>query len=700
MKTQCLLSCLLGTMLVVGCSGGPTSPEDPSSLDPASGNLVLASEKSSLASPDASTQSRKEWFKALRHVAVPKDGCFKASYPSTTWVEIPCTTPPVPDVSPPSDAPSPQDIGSGNDYAACANSTCGGTGSSLIAEGAGSFMNVSDVTSEMEFVPNNYSLQLNSNNFTSSQITKLCNGNQACASAQGWEQFVYTNTQADSAPGFGAQATAFIQYWLLNWNTTCPAGWSPRTGTQAKCMLNGPVVSPTVPGSQPITNLANLSLTGSAGSSDQLWFYDGDGTGYTTAAQGSILGLNTGWNWAEFGIYGNGNGSEACFNSGASFTTNVDIVTTAPTTPYCALINYHPGQGGQTAETNNLQPITCTPGVLEPGIGYIQITDIYPQTCKPGLGTYPPVAMEANAAGGYNLYTESYSSYGSVNQGLGMSKGTVPSLAVVPSNQQELEIAFQANTGDLWVEETDVTGHFVEAGDRGAGSAMCPFSSPSITVQSGGSLVIAYQGMNHDLWLEKNGAGSGSDQSLGMAPETSPSVGVLPNGQIVTAFQANTGYLYVQQNGLAYNLGAAMNTQMDSGTSPSLAVDPSGGYAIVFQSSTNYLYKVLVGSSPSNFDYENVGFGMQWGTSPSVTYNGTTLHWAFQANTHNLWVDSTDQTLPMNQFASPTILPLPGAGLGGFEVAYQASNNDLWLDLSNASPKGYDMYLGMYYVGD
>jgi hypothetical protein len=581
MKTRCSLSCLLGTMLMVGCSGGPTSPEDPTLLDPASGKLMAASEKSSLASPDASTQSRKEWFKALRHVAVPKDDCFKAAYPSTTWVAIPCTTPPVPDVSPPSDAPMPYNLGGGEDYAACANSTCGGTGSSLIEEGEGAFTNVSGVTSEMEFWPNNYSLQLNSNTFTSSQITTLCNqqpNSGKCAGATGWEQFAFTNTQADSALGIGANASAFIQYWLLNWNTTCPTGWFPAKGSQPKCRKNGPAVSPTVPGQQPITNLANLEVVGSAGSSDQLWFYDGDGTAYTTPPQASILGLNTGWNWAEFGIYGNGDLSEACFNSGASFTTNVDILTTAPTTPYCAPVWTLLQTGKGTGESNNLNLGVCSPGVDGDGIGYIQVTGNNAQACEPGVATYWPVAMEANQAGGYNLYTESYNSYGSVNQGLGMAPETVPSLAVLWPTEN-LAIAFQANTGDLWVEQTDVTGHhLLSAADQGAGSAMWVGSSPSITAQSGGNLVIAYQGSNKDLWLEKNGPGSGSDQLLGMALGTSPSVGDMPavnnqqSEQIVVAFHAaGTDDLWVVQNGVKYNLGSAMNTQMAQGTSPSQA---------------------------------------------------------------------------------------------------------------------------------
>jgi len=83
----------------------------------------------------------------------------------------------------------------------------------------GSFDSVTGVTSETGQVngiggqvPNTFSLQLNTNVFSN---TPACNGAANPSQCRGWEQFVYSNA------GF-----AFIQYWLINYATTCPSGWN------------------------------------------------------------------------------------------------------------------------------------------------------------------------------------------------------------------------------------------------------------------------------------------------------------------------------------------------------------------------------------------------------------------------------------------------------------------------------------------
>src|ERR1035438_72046 len=42
------------------------------------------------------TQSRirEAWHRSMSRTPLPKKGCFKATYPSTEWQEVPCTTPP------------------------------------------------------------------------------------------------------------------------------------------------------------------------------------------------------------------------------------------------------------------------------------------------------------------------------------------------------------------------------------------------------------------------------------------------------------------------------------------------------------------------------------------------------------------------------------------------------------------------------
>lgn len=683
MKTQCSLWCLLGTMFVAGCSSAPTSPEDPSLLDPASARLTAASSKSALASgpSDAAVPSLDEWRKMIRKVTVPKEGCFKATHPATTWTEVPCATPPDSPLGPPRNphgaaSAGPENIGRGNDWVAQAPP------SSVINTAIGDFVGVTGLTSEIDLVPNNYSLQLNAIGFTSTQIQALCNGNPACAGAQGGQQFAFLSTQSDPAVGVNNSTKVFIQYWLLGWNTTCPTGWNT---SGSNCWKNSPDAIP-LPSVQPITNLGKFSIQGNAGTTDQVWFADGDGTEYTTGPQTSVLGLNQNWTWAEFNVFGHSDSTEACFNAGTSFTVQTGIGTNSPTGgATCQLESNLTGIA--TLETNNLTLGSCAE---IGGSGIIQFTENNPQSCVPGNATYWPVAMEANAAGGNNLYIESYNSYGSFNEGLGMQPGTVPSLVVLPPPSNNLAIAFQANTRHLWVEQTDVTGGTIlSASDQGAGSAMntTGVTSPSIAATSGGSLVIAYQGSNGDLWLEQSGPGSGGDTFLGMAQGTSPSVGVMTNGNIVAAFQAaGSGHLYIYENGGNRDLGLGMWP----GTSPSIAINPSGGYDVVFQAaSSGHLWLVQVLSSVFNgFNYNDEGLGMKSGTSPSVMFNGS-VHWAFQANTGNLYVDFTDQHLPMRLTASPTILALPA---GGNQVAYEGSNADLWLDING---HGIDMFLGM-----
>ena len=40
------------------------------------------------------TTSERDFQKAMTQVPLPKKGCFKATYPTREWQEIPCTTAP------------------------------------------------------------------------------------------------------------------------------------------------------------------------------------------------------------------------------------------------------------------------------------------------------------------------------------------------------------------------------------------------------------------------------------------------------------------------------------------------------------------------------------------------------------------------------------------------------------------------------
>jgi hypothetical protein len=117
--------------------------------------------------------------------------------------------------------------------------------------------------------------------------------------------------------------------------------------------------------------------------------------------------------------------------------------------------------------------------------------------------------------------------------GFGMMPRTSPSITGLWTGGTE--IAFQANTGDMWV-----TGN---AGTRDWGAGMDPASSPSIVV-AGGGYEVAFQTNTHDLWTL--GTDGYNDWHLGMMPGTSPAIGSVSGGRAAyeIAFQANTGNLW------------------------------------------------------------------------------------------------------------------------------------------------------------
>src|SRR5262249_25061701 len=152
-----------------------------------------------------------------------------------------------------------QDVGGTNgDVAAQVSNT-------TITWAEGLFPQVTGVTSNPS-----YSLQLNSNFLNNIPVGSVppCAGAKNPSACQGWEQFIYSSTTLNSA---------FIQYWLINYNNPCPAGWTTSGGN---CFINSANAAP-VP-SQPLSNLGNLTLTGTAGASDTV----------TLAVNGSLYSVS------------------------------------------------------------------------------------------------------------------------------------------------------------------------------------------------------------------------------------------------------------------------------------------------------------------------------------------------------------------------------------------------------------------------
>ncbi len=313
----------------------------------------LAGLLSSCVAVQPSPEERDAWRDSMAQTALPKQGCFQASYPSKEWREVPCVaTPRYP--QPPRHGPRPLIVGNGDDVSAQVP-----TG--FISTGIGSFDSVTGVTSESgpigntgPAIANAYTLQLNTDTFASTVCA--ASPNPGCT---GWQQFVFEN--------YGSGARAYIQYWLIRYNTTCPGGvgWNQFSFTgdpDIYCWKNNSLGAVAVP-AQPVTNLGQLSLTGTVSAG-------GDSIAVSTGAtMYSVTGDNAvdaaaGWTIAEFNVFGDGGnsagGGMASFNSGSTIVPRTRVIYGGTAAPTCVALGF-------TGETNNLSFGPTAPAASGPG---------------------------------------------------------------------------------------------------------------------------------------------------------------------------------------------------------------------------------------------------------------------------------------------------------------------------------------------
>jgi hypothetical protein len=325
-----------------------SSAQDPKQPNTAS----AASQQPEKVSPEEA-RKRKDWSLSMLKKAAPKTGCFTAGYPRTEWQQAPCVAAPnIP--MPPKRGPRPFVVGAGNDIAAVAPS-------GHITQAIGHFDTVTNVTSESgpigntgPAVNNAYTLQINTDFFTTTACAASPNAN-----CRGWEQFVFFND--------GTSASAFIQYWLIQYNTTCPAGQSWNqfsfTGdTDIYCWKNNTGGAVAVP-NQPITNMGNWTFTGTATATGDSVTMSTGANVYTRNGDNAV-NASTGWTTAEFNIFGAGGnsagGGMASFNAGASVITRTEIIYGGTAAPTCLATGF-------TAETNNLSFGPSAPAATAPG---------------------------------------------------------------------------------------------------------------------------------------------------------------------------------------------------------------------------------------------------------------------------------------------------------------------------------------------
>jgi hypothetical protein len=303
------------------------------------------------------------WSTAMHQTSAPAEGCFHASYPSTTWERAICAPPPAWRSAVPRVNIQAQTVGNGSDYVAQAPS------GHLISLAKGSFPKVTGVTSEKSvgvrsfgdggiLGPNEYTLQVNTNFYTGSAA---CKGSGCFA----WQQYVMaTNTPVSLSSGQLTNDTeVFIEYWLINYGNgteSCPSGFldGGQDNPGIDCVQNTAATF-IASGQLPITDLASLALSGSAtpGGIDAATVTFG-GDAYTATVSDSFTDIATGWTQAEFNVLGNAGGSRADFNSGSSVTVNVALTDGSSSAPTCVPPS---SLKGTTGETNNLTASkTCT----------------------------------------------------------------------------------------------------------------------------------------------------------------------------------------------------------------------------------------------------------------------------------------------------------------------------------------------------
>ena len=134
-----------------------------------------------------------------------------------------------------------------------------------------------------------------------------------------------------------------MQYWLLDWGTTCPAGWHTYS---SDCYTNSPA---NTYGSLPANGLGNIKFVGqaSSGGNDQVTLSSTTGGASSASNSDSVLDLAAVWNTTEWGVFGDAGGAKANFGTDSTIEAQTTFQATSSSAPTCV-------SEGFTAETNNL----------------------------------------------------------------------------------------------------------------------------------------------------------------------------------------------------------------------------------------------------------------------------------------------------------------------------------------------------------
>lgn len=350
--------------------------------------------------PPPKSEVRTAWRRSMVRIPLPKKGCFTASYPDTTWREVPCST----------ERPYlllPQSKGGKGNKGGGTVATVGGSATSdwaahttgLFTSTEGTFNSVTSGISESAGPPggttgttaNSFSLQLNTNTFSNTLVTSLCRNAAQPSLCQGWEQFVFQNNMPPSY----CNSCVSIEYWLFPYGGgTCPSGWS---SVVSDCVITTSLI-PVTPVT--ISSLSGMTLVGKiAGGSDTV-VLDNNST-LSAVNSDSTLDLADSWTTSEFNVLGGGGGAEAYFTDpGTTVVVKTTVDDGTMNKPTCILQS-------NTAESNNMNLANltassalacCTYGGATPNIQFMETNASPPHTGVCGLTQFDgePHAMTAD----------------------------------------------------------------------------------------------------------------------------------------------------------------------------------------------------------------------------------------------------------------------------------------------------------------
>jgi hypothetical protein len=338
---------------------------------------------------DPRSAALEKWRAVMAQMPPQEAGCFRESYPSLVRERVDCgvARSGVHQVHRMRAGGGPDIVGNTDDYAAKTKGKTFWAGGNFLDVSVGSeaSVGVESFGDQGILGSNEYSLQINTNK---GKATSACD-HSTTFSCQVWQQFVYaTDYDCDI---WGCGGGVYIQYWLINYGQ-CPDNWNQESPGSSNCWINSNVVSAP---DFPITDLKNLSLHAAAhaGGQDCAVVYDNTGAGWGVCAGDGMLDISSVWDQTEFGIFGDGDGSQAQFGFGTSFTQLLQVNDGSGAAPTCLK------KAGTTGETNNLDLSKCDELVgdgLFPRIRFTESNHFSapppPKTCgkiKPSQGLTP-----------------------------------------------------------------------------------------------------------------------------------------------------------------------------------------------------------------------------------------------------------------------------------------------------------------------